>query len=119
MGIPGFAEVPLGGSPGGQPSELSEIESVIGENPAVAHVAVAVRGERLFAYVVLASLDIAGLTREHQQNSRLHFDEEHREGPAAQRANTTVTEHIRALRPQRLLEIGCGAGALLRELLPV
>jgi SAM-dependent methyltransferase/acyl carrier protein len=121
MGIPGFAEVPLAGSPGGQPAELREIESVIGEHPAVAQIAVAVRDEQLFAYVVPAGLDsdgIAELTREHLQNSRQHFDEEHREGPTAQQANTTAVEHIRALRPQRVLEIGCGAGALLRELLP-
>ncbi|MFC6086544.1 class I SAM-dependent methyltransferase [Sphaerisporangium aureirubrum] len=94
---------------------------MIGEHPAVAQLAVAVRDERLFAYVVPADLDsdgIAELMREHLQDSRRHFDEEHREGRTVQQANTTVVEHIEALRPQRLLEIGCGAGALLRELLP-
>src|SRR3954466_373634 len=121
MGIPGFAEVPPRDSPDGLPPELGEIESVIGEHPAVAQLAVAVRDGRLFAYVVPADLDsdgIAELMREHLQDSRRHFDEEHREGRTVQQANTTVVEHIQALRPQRLLEIGCGAGALLRELLP-
>jgi SAM-dependent methyltransferase/acyl carrier protein len=121
MGIPGFAEVPPWGSPDGLPPELGEIESVIGEHPAVAQVAVAIRDEQLFAYVVPAGLDsdgIAELMREHLQDSRRHFDEEHSEGRTAQQANPIAVEHIQALRPQRLLEIGCGAGALLRELLP-
>lgn len=121
MGIPGFAEVPPGGSPDGAPPELAEIESVIGEHPAVAQVVVVVRDQQLFAYVVPTGLDsdgVAELTREHLQDSQRHFDEEHREGGTAQQPNPTAVEHIKALRPQRLLEIGCGAGALLRELLP-
>ena len=80
-----------------------------------------VRSERLFGYVVLAGSDSDGtaeLMREHLQDSRERFDQEHREGRTAQPPNPTAVEHIRALRPQRLLEIGCGAGALLRELLP-
>lgn len=116
-----MTEVPPGGSPDGLPPELGEIESVIGEHPAVAQVAVAVRDEQLFAYVVPVDLDgdgTAELTREHLQDSLRHFDEVHREGRTAQQANTTAVEHIQALRPQRLLEIGCGAGALLRDLLP-
>jgi amino acid adenylation domain-containing protein len=101
--------------------ELGEIESVIGEDPAVAQTAVCVRGERLFAYVVPADPDgdnAAELTREHLQDTRRRFDQEHLEGRTAQPPNPTAVEHIQALRPQRLLEIGCGAGALLRELLP-
>lgn len=125
MVIPGFAEVPSGGSPDGLPpssaQQFGEIESVIGEHPAAAQVAVVVRGKLLFAYVVLAGSDsdgLAELTREHLQDSRQRFDQEHREGRAARPPNPTAVEHIQALQPQRLLEIGCGAGALLRELLP-
>jgi SAM-dependent methyltransferase len=101
--------------------ELGEIESVIAEHPAVTQVAVVVREELLFSYVVLSSSDSNGitrLTREHLLDRRRHFDQVHREGRAAQPPNPTAVGHIRALRPERILEIGCGAGALLRELLP-
>ncbi|MGH3171667.1 MAG: phosphopantetheine-binding protein [Trebonia sp.] len=101
--------------------KIGEIESVIREHPAAAQVAVAVRDGLPFAYVVPADSDGAGsaaLTQEHLRESRQRFDHEHREGRTAPPPNPTAVERIRAARPKRLLEIGCGAGVLLRELLP-
>ncbi|WP_242895189.1 non-ribosomal peptide synthetase [Actinomadura litoris] len=102
--------------------ELGEVESTLAEHPAVGQVSVTVRDHRMVGYVVpadLAGLDDAALGGEHVRERQLFFDRTHREKAAAPPPNPTTVERITALRPERVLELGCGAGGLVRALLPV
>ncbi|MBF8184514.1 amino acid adenylation domain-containing protein [Nonomuraea sp. K274] len=107
--------------------ELGEVQAVLAEHPAVDQARVAVResaggDRRMFAYVVpvdVATDDDAALSEQHVRERQRFFDKAHREGTGAAPPNPTAVERITALRPKRLLEIGCGAGALLRALSPV
>ncbi|GAA0272103.1 hypothetical protein GCM10010302_07100 [Streptomyces polychromogenes] len=111
--------------------ELGEIEAAFAEHPRVAQAAVTVREEqdgdpRMYAYVVAAGSSQDGaangedlLHQEHVRGRQRSFDEAHRRGPDGAPANPTARERVGALRPDRVLEIGCGGGSLLRALAPV
>lgn len=106
--------------------EVGEVESTLAEHPSVGQVRVAVRegaggDQRMIAYVVPTgpAYDDVALSEEHVRERRRMFDTAYREGVDAQPANPTVVGWITALCSTRLLEIGCGAGAVLRELAAV
>jgi amino acid adenylation domain-containing protein len=102
--------------------ELGEVEKVLAEYASVSQVRVAVRNQRLYAYVVPADLtraDSAALSEDYVRERQRFFDRAHREGAATAPPNLTAVERVTAARPKRLLEIGCGGGSLLRALLPV
>lgn len=104
--------------------ELGEVESVLAEHPAVRQVAVAVRDQRMFAYVVPAGVDDvddggdAELREQYVGRCQRSFDEVHRRPAEPASPNRTAVERVAAAQPRRLLEIGCGGGSLMRALLP-
>ncbi|HET9893401.1 MAG TPA: amino acid adenylation domain-containing protein [Streptosporangiaceae bacterium] len=112
--------------------ELGEVEATIARHPSVGQVSVAVREDsqgdrRIFAYVVPSDSALTGespadgqLSREHVRDCQRWFDQHWRESgepePASMAVNPTVLARFAAHRPKRVLEIGCGAGALVRRL---
>jgi amino acid adenylation domain-containing protein len=111
--------------------ELGEVSAALAEHPAVDQVCVVVRedlagGPRIFAYVVPTEAALAGaavpdeaLIEEHVRDRQRLSDQAHRAGATAEPGNRTAIERITELRPSRMLEIGCGGGALMRALAPV
>ncbi|MFJ3084591.1 amino acid adenylation domain-containing protein [Streptomyces halstedii] len=125
--------------------ELGEVESTLTQHPGVRQAAVAIRegdegDRRLLAYVVPAELETrrseGELGNDHVAGWRQTFDKIHRApanlpggtapGPGEPASSSPqghdrcrpVADRIRELRPSRVLEIGCGAGELLRSLAP-
>jgi amino acid adenylation domain-containing protein len=124
--------------------ELGEIESVLLRHPAVREAVVALRGDRLAAYVVHRPEADIGEVSEHVSQWQTLYDETYARSQAALSADPTfdiegwnssytgqpipaqemrewvesTVDRILALRPRRVVEVGCGTGLLLFRLAP-
>ncbi len=127
--------------------ELGEIETVLGRHPSVREAVVVAREDdpgqsRLVAYVIPDVVDRSAPGGEHVERWRALYDETYGRCPVERDAGFDIAgwtssytglpipkgemkewadgtvERIRALRPRRVLEIGCGTGLLLFRLAP-
>jgi len=121
--------------------ELGEIESVLLRHPAVREAVVALRGDRLAAYVVCHPDAGTGEVSEHVAQWQTLYDETYARSQAADATfdiegwNSSYTgqpipaqemrewvegtvERILALNPRHVVEIGCGTGLLLFRVAP-
>jgi amino acid adenylation domain-containing protein len=121
--------------------ELGEIESVLLRHPAVREAVVALRGDRLAAYVVCRSEAETGEIAEHVSQWQTLYDETYARSQTQDATfdiegwNSSYTgqpipaqemrewvegtvDRILALHPRRVVEVGCGTGLLLFRVAP-
>ncbi|MFL6199189.1 MAG: amino acid adenylation domain-containing protein [Thermoanaerobaculia bacterium] len=121
--------------------ELGEIESALLRHPEVREAAVALRGDRLAAYVAVRPDVDTGEISEHVSQWQTLYDETYARSQAQDATfdiegwNSSYTgqpipapemrewvegtvDRIRALHPRRVVEVGCGTGLLLFRVAP-